>query len=452
MDNVESLEKRARSTGEAGDPVSARDQYTALLPVYERVLGREHPDTLEVRVNLARWTGEAGDPATARDQLRALLPVMERVLGGEHLDTLKARVSLAHVTGAAGDPATARDQLRALLPVMERVLDREHPVTLSARHQLTLMTGLTEDKAGARDQLTSLVPMYERRLGAEHPQTVFARYELALETAATGDVAGAWNQLQALLPVMERVFGSKHDATVSARDFLALISGAGQERKTRESGDPRERGTALARFASASGLQYGDDPRGKIAALTSADFQLPGRRCSYSNVLSGRWRDLPVSEADFLITTDMMNVPHHVHGPYGGATYMTHNMKVSFFSVVVADLPVALPNLVIRKKKPLTRLGDRLRLRHDIHFGSAEFNQTFQAMTADTTIAAKLIDDSMIEWLLSTHALFTFNLRGRNLLVWCDRLPVNYVAVLLDTAKDFTDHIPRQILAQYGRG
>ena len=32
----------------------------ALVPVYERVLGLEHPDTLAARSYLAFWTGEAG--------------------------------------------------------------------------------------------------------------------------------------------------------------------------------------------------------------------------------------------------------------------------------------------------------------------------------------------------------------------------------------------------------
>jgi hypothetical protein len=39
----------------------ARDQFAALLPVHERVLGPEHPDTLTTRANLARWTREAED-------------------------------------------------------------------------------------------------------------------------------------------------------------------------------------------------------------------------------------------------------------------------------------------------------------------------------------------------------------------------------------------------------
>ena len=46
-----------------------------LLPVRERVLGAEHPDTLTARASIGRWTGEA------RDQYAALLPVREQVCG-----------------------------------------------------------------------------------------------------------------------------------------------------------------------------------------------------------------------------------------------------------------------------------------------------------------------------------------------------------------------------------
>ena len=84
-----------------GDAAGARDQFAALLPVRERVLGAEHPDTLTARANLASWTGEAGDAAGARDQFAALLPVDERVLGAEHPNTLAARANLAFWTRQA---------------------------------------------------------------------------------------------------------------------------------------------------------------------------------------------------------------------------------------------------------------------------------------------------------------------------------------------------------------
>jgi hypothetical protein len=40
---------------------AARDQYTALLPTIEEVLGPRHPDTLTARANLAHWTALASE-------------------------------------------------------------------------------------------------------------------------------------------------------------------------------------------------------------------------------------------------------------------------------------------------------------------------------------------------------------------------------------------------------
>ena len=66
------------------------------MPVFERVCGPEHPDTLAARGNLARWTGKAGDAAGAHDQYAALLPIAERVLGPKHPDTLAIRGNLSN--------------------------------------------------------------------------------------------------------------------------------------------------------------------------------------------------------------------------------------------------------------------------------------------------------------------------------------------------------------------
>jgi hypothetical protein len=64
---------------------------------------------LAAREELAYWTGCAGAAATARDQFAALLPSYERVLGPEHADTLAVWYQLAHWTALAGGEAAAHD-------------------------------------------------------------------------------------------------------------------------------------------------------------------------------------------------------------------------------------------------------------------------------------------------------------------------------------------------------
>jgi hypothetical protein len=207
--------------GEAGYAAGARDQYAALLPIFERVSGAEHPSTLKTRGNLARSTGIAGDAAGARDQYAALRPIFERVSGAEHPDTLAARSNLAYWIGEAGDAAGARDQYAALLPINERVSGAEHPSTLKTRSILARWTGEAGDAAGARDQYAALLPIRVRVLGPEHPDTLTARDNLAYWTGEAGDAAGARDQYAALLPIRERVSGAEHPDTLKTRDGLA---------------------------------------------------------------------------------------------------------------------------------------------------------------------------------------------------------------------------------------
>jgi hypothetical protein len=211
----------ARWTGHAGDPVAARDQYAALLPARVRVSGPEHPDTLTIRANLADWTGDAGDPVAARDRYGALLPVRVRVSGPEHPDTLTDRANLADWTGHAGDPVAARDQYTELLPVVERVSGPEHPDTLADRAGLADWTGHAGDSVAARDQFAALLPVVERVSGPEHPDTLTVRAGLADWTGRAGDPVAARDRYGALLPVRERVSGPEHPHTLTARANLA---------------------------------------------------------------------------------------------------------------------------------------------------------------------------------------------------------------------------------------
>jgi hypothetical protein len=233
---LDALAGVASWTGQAGDAAGACDQFAALLPIVERVLGLEDPDTLTTRHDLAEWTGRAGDAAGARDQFAALLPIRERVLRPEHPDTLITRGTLAYFTGEAGDAAGARDQYAALLPIVERVLGPEDPDTLIARGNLAAWTGEAGDAAGARDQFAALLPIQERVLGRpEHPHTLTIRANLAERTGEAGDAAGARDQYAALLPIVERVLGPEHPDTLIVRANLARWTG----RAGGEIGEPR---------------------------------------------------------------------------------------------------------------------------------------------------------------------------------------------------------------------
>jgi transcriptional regulator with XRE-family HTH domain len=177
----------AQSIGYSGNYSAARDLFRLIADSRadeNDAYSHEHPDTLEARAAFAYWTGLAGDPAAARDQYAALLPIRQRILGPEHPDTLTTRADLAYWTGATGAAAAARDQYAVLLPIRQRILGPEHPDTLSTLSNIARWTGEAGDPAAARDQYAALLPIRQRILGPEHPDTLTTLSGLARWTKA----------------------------------------------------------------------------------------------------------------------------------------------------------------------------------------------------------------------------------------------------------------------------
>ncbi len=278
-----------RWTGAAGDAAAARDQCAALPPAYERVSGPEHPDTLDACASLAHWTGMAGDAAAARAQYAALLPAYERISGPEHPDTLTHRTGLARWTGEAGDAAAARDQYAALVSAYERESDPEHPDTLTARAGLARWTGMAGDAAAARDQCAALLlPACKRIYGLKHPDTLNARAELAYWTGRAGDAAAARDQYATLLPAYERISGPEHPDTMNARANLIIWTG--------EAGDAaaaRDQFAALLPVRErVSGPEHPDtlDTRAELARLTGEAGDTAAARDQFAALLPVRER------------------------------------------------------------------------------------------------------------------------------------------------------------------
>jgi hypothetical protein len=221
----------------------------------------------------------------------------------------------------------------------------------------------------------------------------------------------------------------------------------------RRSRAKRERRRALPRFALQHGMAYTeDDPYG----LPARDFRLfregEGRGCR--NVLSGRWQNLPVTEADYWYYTNPSTAGSTTGS--GGFSFTSQGFSPSnrsyyYFSIVLADLAVTVPYVSIRKATLFTKLAGHLGV-HDIELGSADFDRQFKVTAADKEFAAKLIDPAMMQWLLSTGGEFAFEIGGTHLLVSCKLLPVTGLVKLLDTAKGFTDHIPQLVWAGHKTG
>jgi hypothetical protein len=150
-------------------------------------------------------------------------------------------------------------------------------------------------------------------------------------------------------------------------------------------------------------------------------------------VLSGRWHDLQVMEADYWYLT---------RSGQAGAR--------NAFSIAITDLAVALPYISITRRDMSPTIAGPPGS-SDLEFGSEAFDRQYRVKATNEVYAGKLVDESMMQWLLFTtgHSV-AFEIGDSYLLVWSPRMDATDVASLLDMLKEFTEHIPPPVLTRYG--
>ena len=220
-DTLESRDNLAGAYEAAGDLGRAIPLFEQTLADRARVLGPDHPDTLESRNNLAGAYEAAGDLGRAIPLYEQTLADCLRVLGPDHPDTLGSRNNLAYAYRAAGDLGRAIPLFEQTLADCLRVLGPDHPDTLGSRNNLAYAYRAAGDLGRA-------IPLYEqtladclRVLGPDHPQTLGSRNNLAYAWRAAGDLGRAIPLYEQTLADSLRVLGPDHPQTLGSRNNLA---------------------------------------------------------------------------------------------------------------------------------------------------------------------------------------------------------------------------------------
>jgi tetratricopeptide (TPR) repeat protein len=145
----------------------------------ERVLGKEHSDTLISVSILASVLEDQGKYETAEEMNRRALEGREKALGKEHPDTLTSVSNLAEVLRHQGKYEAAEEMNRRALEGYEKALGKEHPGTLTNVSNLALVLRDQGKYEAAEEMNRRALEGYEKALGKEHPYTLTSVYCLA---------------------------------------------------------------------------------------------------------------------------------------------------------------------------------------------------------------------------------------------------------------------------------
>jgi tetratricopeptide (TPR) repeat protein len=186
-----------------------------------RVLGPDHPDTLQSRNDLAAAYQAAGRTAEAITLHEQTLATRERLLGPDHPDTLQSRNNLANAYQEAGRAAEAITLHEQTLASYERALGPDHPDTLGSRNNLAnayKTAGRTGEAITLHEQNAA---DYQRVLGPDNLATLRSRGNLATAYWDAGRTGEAITLHEQVLAARERVLGPDHPDTMRSRNNLA---------------------------------------------------------------------------------------------------------------------------------------------------------------------------------------------------------------------------------------
>jgi tetratricopeptide (TPR) repeat protein len=193
-----------------------------LLVDLERLLGSDHPDSVNARDSLAAAYQAAGRADDATSLFEGALVARVRLLGPDHPDTLTLQNNLAAACQAAGRADEAILMFRMTLAARERLLGPDHPDTLRSQNGLAAAYKAAGHAAEAIPLVEKTLAARERALGAQHPKTLSSWNNLAAAYLEAGRAAEAVPILEQTLAACERLLGAGDPRTEAVRHNLLL--------------------------------------------------------------------------------------------------------------------------------------------------------------------------------------------------------------------------------------
>ncbi len=142
------------------------------LSVRRRILGEDHPDTLDSLKQFAWLRNQQGRYADAEALMQGAIRALDRVKGNEHEETLEARVRLAWIVARLGRYREAATLHKELLNTCTRTLGLDHATTLHALSNYAWVLCDLGEAAQAEEYLRQSMEGYRRVFGKEHLQTL----------------------------------------------------------------------------------------------------------------------------------------------------------------------------------------------------------------------------------------------------------------------------------------
>ncbi len=368
------------------------------LALAERVLGREHPDTLRSVSNLATLYCAQGRYGEAEPLYKRALEGFERTLGPGHQATKDTAKNLAELYRSQGREAEARQVLERLppatapspaqddakeaqainaqlaqlykagkyaevIPLAERYLEivrrlkgENDPDTLQSLHNLAFFYQAQGRYAEAEPLFKRALAARERVLGPDNPGTLASMAGLGLVYKSMGRYTEAEPLYKRSLAATERVLGKEHSETLTSLNNLAVLYQA--EGRFAEA-EPLFKRTLEAR-RRVLGPEHPDTLQSlnNLAFLYQAEGRAPEAEPLYKRALEAKERVLGKEHPETLASVNNLAFLYKTQGRYAEAEPLYKRALDAFERVLGKEHPDTL--LIVNNLAELYRGQNRL--------------------------------------------------------------------------------------------
>ena len=196
---------------------------TRALEIRRRLLGDEHPQTLDAITNTGVLLRMQGNHKDAEPLYQEALETRRRVLGENHPDTITAASNMGVLLQHQGRLQEAEPLLREVVQHLRQQPDSEQADLPSALTNL----GVVLRKLNRPDQAEPLyrhaLQIRRRTLGDDHPETLSSITNLAVLLQHKGQLEEADTLLREALDALRRVNGDDHPDTLIAMSNRSLL-------------------------------------------------------------------------------------------------------------------------------------------------------------------------------------------------------------------------------------
>jgi tetratricopeptide (TPR) repeat protein len=194
----------------AGDYDEALAEFRRALPLWESVLGEDHPMLARMHNNVAVAQAALGAYDEAKASLERALALTERTLGPDHPSVAASLANLADVHRTEGDYARARDLHERALAMRKRALGPYHADVAASLNDLAIIHRVTGEPEQARALLERALAVREKVLGPKHPDVGRTLLNLGNVLSDAGEPAEAGALYERALAIQEEAFGPDH--------------------------------------------------------------------------------------------------------------------------------------------------------------------------------------------------------------------------------------------------